>query len=86
MNVEIWLSDEIPTLEAAKKFSGVKLLGNFLGPGTFGEENVVGREKKFENKSGRYLIVLVSEGKQEGMIFNLREVSANDITCSQHVA
>ena len=85
MNVEIWVADEIPTSEA-KNFSGVKLLGSFTGPGSSGEENVIQSQKGWEIKSGRYLMVLVSEENQGGLILNLRKVSDNGITCSEHVA
>ena len=85
MNVEIWLADKIPTLERAKKFSGSKLLGTFAGPGNSGEQIVIQSQQEWENKSGRYLIVLVSDGNQGGTILNRRAVSANGIACSEHV-
>ena len=85
-NIEIWLADEIPTLGAAEVFSGIKLLGNFTGPATFGEEKRIPSQQEWETKSGRYLIVLVRSGYQGRMILNLGKTQADDITCSKHVA
>ena len=85
MNVEIWLADKIPTLEGAKKFSRSKLLGTFTGPGNSGEQIEIQSQQGWENKSGRYLIVLVSDGNQGSMILNRRAVSADGIACFEHV-
>ena len=74
-NVEIWLADEIPT-RGAEKFSGGNLIGTFAGPGNPGERIVIPSQQGWEKKSGRYLIVQISDGNK-GMILNLREVVAS---------
>ena len=80
-NVEIWLADEIPT-SGAEKFSGGKLLGTFAGPGTPGERIVIPSQQGWENKSGRYLIIQISNENKD-MILNLREVVARGSYCRE---
>ena len=83
-NVEIWLADEIPT-SGAEKFSGGNLIGTFAGPGTPGERIVIQSQQGWEKKSGRYLIVQISNGNK-GIILNLREVVASGSSCREGAA
>ena len=73
MNAEIWLADEIP-MSGAEKFKGKELLGTFAGPGASGERIVIQSQPGWEKKSGRYLIVQISNPGET--ILHLREVSA----------
>ena len=83
-NVKIWLADEIPT-SGAEKFSGGKLIGTFAGPGMPGQRIVIQSQQGWEKKSGRYLIVQISNGNK-GIILNLREVVASGSSCREGAA
>ena len=71
-NVEVRLSDQLP-LNGQKMFTGGHLLGTFAGPGRSGQRIEIDSEKGWENKSGRYLVIQMDNGKDP---LNLQEVFA----------
>ena len=69
-NVEVRLSDELPT-SATSMFSGGDLLGTFAGP-AFGRQVEIDSGPGWAEKFGRYLIVQMDNGGP----LNLKEVTA----------
>ena len=71
-NVEIRLSDELPTT-ASSMFTGGNLLGTFGGPATSGQLIEIKSEPRWPLKNGRFLIVQMDNGNDP---LNLKEVVA----------
>ena len=69
-NVEVRLSDELPT-SATSMFSGGDLLGTFVGP-AFGQQVEIESGPGWAEKYGRYVIVQMDNGGP----LNLQEVTA----------
>ena len=69
-NVEVRLSDELPT-SATSMFSGGDLLGTFAGP-AFGQQVEIQSGPGWAEKYGRYVIVQMDNGGP----LNLKEVTA----------
>ena len=61
-------------MSGAEKFKGKELLGTFDGRAALGERIVIQSQPGWEKRSGRYLIVQISN--PGGTILHLREVSA----------
>ena len=71
-NVEIRLSDELPT-STTTIFAGGALLGTFAGPGTSGQVIEIESAPGWSMKTGRYLIVQMDNDNEP---LNLKEVAA----------
>ena len=71
-NVEIRLSDELPT-STTTIFAGGALLGTFAGPGTSGQVIEIESAPGWSMKTGRYLIVQMDNDNEP---LNLKEVTA----------
>ena len=70
-NIEIRLSDELPT-SASSMFTGGDLLGTFAGPGTSGQMILIESGANWPTKYGRYVIVQMDNGNDP---LNLKEVT-----------
>ena len=70
-NIEIRLSDELPT-SASSMFTGGDMLGTFAGPGTSGQMILIESGANWPTKYGRYVIVQMDNGNEP---LNLKEVT-----------
>ena len=73
-NVEIRLSDELPT-SGGSMFTGGELLGTFAGPGSAGQLIEIESGPGWAEKYGRYVILQLNLAPGSGPI-NLKEVTA----------
>ena len=78
-NVELWLTDKIPTT-ATKAFSGGHMLGTFEGPASSGQEVEIESGPGWKEKMGRYLIIQINNGTEPKHFLHFREVFAFGIT------
>ena len=74
-NVEIRLSDELPTT-GEEEFTGGELLGTFKGPATRRQKVEILSGPGWENKFGQFLIIQMNVGQETKTYLNLKEVQA----------
>ena len=79
MNVEVRLTNELPT-DGKSKFTSGQVVGTFEGPGKNGQKIEVKAEDDWMETLGRYLIVQMdhsdkSDDRKQGHGINLMEVT-----------
>ena len=72
-NVEIRLSDELPTT-GEEEFTGGELLGTFKGPATRRQKVEILSGPGWENKFGQFLVIQMNVGQETKTYLNLKEV------------
>ena len=75
-NVEIRISDKLPTTGGEEEFTGGELLGTFEGPATRKQTVSIVTKEGWKKKFGRFLVIQMNVGKETKTRINLKEVKA----------